>query len=221
MIDKEYVDKLENSLAQILKPLKGVPFSVVVRSLSNNNIIQVDQKSPDDIRMVDALEKAVHICASELKKTPIQRSRPNEVGNDVEPYVMRALAAVGFKTERPKTKSGKYKATGYPDILFYDSIGRPCYLECKIFSDDTKDTTMRSFYLSPSDDFKVSIDARHLLLSFEMTRHPIENSNLSKFVPVGFKLVDLFELDCDMKHEFNADNRRLYDKKLILRSGNC
>ena len=54
-----------------------------------------------------------------------------------------------------------------------------------------------------------------------MVREPINGSSLSRFAPVSFKLVDLFELDCDMKHEFNADNRRLYDEKLMLLSGAC
>lgn len=221
MSDEAYVEKLESTLAQILKPLKGVPFSVVVRSLADQNILRMDMGSAEDRALLETLERAIAICAAELKREPIKRPRPNEVGNDVERYVKNALGVVGYRVEQPRSKSGRAKAAGYPDILFYDVSDRPTYLECKIFSDDTKETTMRSFYLSPSDDFKVSMDARHLLLSFEMVRTPIADSNLSSFQPVGFKLVDLFALDCDMKHEFNADNRRLYDAKLVLMSGSC
>ncbi|MBM3578183.1 MAG: hypothetical protein FJX40_11090 [Alphaproteobacteria bacterium] len=221
MINEEYVEKLEAALAHVLQPLKGLPFTVVVRALSNQIIFPIDRESEDDRALIGQLEKAIHACAVELRRQPIQRPRPNEVGNDIEPYVMRALAGIGYKVQRPLSKGGKGKATGYPDILFYDAKDRPCYLECKIYSDDTKDTSMRSFYLSPSDAFKVCMDARHLLLSFEMVRTPINNSNLSSFLPVAFKLVDLSALDCDMKYEFNADNRRLYSPKLVLLSGQC
>ena len=221
MTEKSYVEKLEAALAHILQPLKGVPFKVVVRTLANQVVIPIDRDSDDDCALIAQLEKAIQACATELKQRPIQRPRPNEVGNDVEPYIMRALKGVGYKVERPISRSGKGKATGYPDILFYDIKDRPCYLECKIYSDNTKQTTMRSFYLSPSDQFKVSIDARHLLLSFEMERKPINGSSLSNFYPVAFNLVDLTELDCDMKYEFNADNHRLYNGKLVLLSGEC
>lgn len=91
MTDKAYVEKLENALAQILKPMKGVPFSVVVRALADQNIIQIDPQSPDDRDLIATLEKAIHVCAAELKKHPIERPRPNEVGNDVEPFVTAIL----------------------------------------------------------------------------------------------------------------------------------
>ncbi len=221
MTDKEYVEKLEAALAHVLQPLKGLPFTVVVRALSSQTIFPIDRESDDDRVLIAQLEKAIQSCAEKLRSQPIQRPRPNEVGNDIEPYVMRALVEIGYKVQRPLSKAGKGKSTGYPDIIFYDAKDRPCYLECKIYSDDTKETSMRSFYLSPSDAFKVCMDARHLLLSFEMVRTPINGSNLSRFSPVAFKLVDLSALDCDMKYELNSDNRRLYNPKLVLLSGPC
>jgi hypothetical protein len=69
---------------------------------------------------------------------------------------------------------------------------------------------MRSFYLSPAEDPKVSRDVYHLLVGFEIER----DSNL--YVPVRFGLVDLYGLDCDMKAEFNSDNRRLYERSRLL-----
>lgn len=127
--------------------------------------------------------------------------------------------AQGLRAERPVSKGGKLRSTGYPDIMLYDTDGRPTYLECKIYGEGSAMTTMRSFYLSPSDDFKVAQDARHLLLAFAIQRVPVPNSIMSEYRPTGFKLVDLHGLLCDVKYEFNSDNRRLYADGMILAEG--
>jgi hypothetical protein len=92
-------------------------------------------------------------------------------------------------------------------------------LECKIFAEGVDPTTMRSFYLSPSDSFKVSLEARHLLLAYGMEATAIAGSRDSFYRPRSFKLVDLHDLLCDVKYEFNSDNRRLYSAGLILAEG--
>ena len=89
---------------------------------------------------------------------------------------MRALPQVGLKAARPTSEKGKGKATGYPDILVRDCSNRATYLECKIFAHGAPESTMRSFYLSPSESFKVSLDARHLLLAFGMEATAIAGS---------------------------------------------
>lgn len=221
MTDDSHAGALKNALEKVLDLEKGVPFGVVIRALANHSVIPIDLTSEEDRVLVARVTKAIRDCAAKLIKRPIERPRPNEVGNDVVPFVMESLRAVGYHAERPRSKAGRGKATGYPDILFFDDRARPSYLECKIFSDDTKDTTMRSFYLSPSDDFKISMDARHLLVSFEMLRFPINGSNNSRFTPVSFKIADLYHLRCDLKLEFNSDNRRLYDDALVLASERC
>jgi hypothetical protein len=164
-------------------------------------------------------KQVARICGEELRQRPIERPRPNEVGNDVENYVFRALPQVGLRCERPTSSSGIGKAAGYPDLLIYDEANRPTYLECKIFDLKSALTTFRSFYLSPSSEFKVCCDARHLLLSFQTLKRPINNSANSHYTASAFKLVDLHDLLCDMKYEFNADNRKLYAKSLILAEG--
>ena len=78
---------------------------------------------------------------------------------------------------------------------------------------------MRSFYLSPSESFKVAVDARHLLLAFGMEATPISGSSNSTYIPRSYKLIDLHDLLCDVKYEFNSDNRRLYAPSMILLQG--
>lgn len=204
----------------MLKPIRGIPFNVIIKALSEREVIKFDRKNADDEALFEKLKIAIGLVAEEVKKSPIRRSRPNEVGNDIEGFVLRGLDAASLKATRPTSADGHGQATGYPDILIYDDLGRPTYLECKIFSRGTGMTTMRSFYLSPSKSFKVNNPARHLLLAFEMEKEPIQGSGDSLYRPQSFKLIDLHDLLCDVKYEFNSDNRRLYSSNLILLEGN-
>ena len=83
-------------------------------------------------------------------------------------------------------------------------------LEVKTFAKKNYGTTQRSFYFSPTDDPKVTEDAYHLAVGFEMVRQG------NKFTPVGFEISDLYGLLCDLKSEFNSDNRRMVDDSRIL-----
>lgn len=220
MDDKERLIILEQVLAQMLRPIKGIPFSVIVKSMSEKKVIQIDRNNSSDKRLIEAIESAIIICAADLKLNPIRRPRPNEVGNDVEAYVMRALLQSHLTASRPTSKAGLGKSTGYPDIIIQDADKRDTYIECKIFAHGSAETTMRSFYLSPSDSFKVSKDARHLLLAFGMEAYAISGSRDSLYIPRSYKLVDLHDLLCDVKYEFNSDNRRLYASSMIICHGN-
>lgn len=211
--------ELEGVLGQMLKPIRGVPFRVIVKSIAGCEVIPIDPETPEDIEMLSSIERAIQSAAAEVRLRPIERPRPNEVGNDIEVFVKAALLAQGFRVEPPAARNGVTRGVGYPDILIFDRAGRPTYIECKTYSAGTASTSMRSFYLSPSDSFKVCRDARHLVLSFEMVAQAVPGSRNSRYTPTGFKLVDVADLLCDVKYEFNSDNRRLYDPDLILLQG--
>lgn len=132
---------------------------------------------------------------------------------------MRALPQAGLAAARPTSQAGLGKSTGYPDILVRDGENRATYLECKIFAQGSAETTMRSFYLSPSQSFKVCVDARHLLLAFGMEARPATGSRDSLYTPKSYKLIDLHDLLCDVKYEFDSDNRRLYAPSMMLMQG--
>lgn len=210
---------LERIVAHMIEPLKDVPFDVVVKALSGHRLIPFDEKDPKDIELKDALRTAILDCTSSIKKAGVNSRRANEVGNMMERPVISAIQKVGLKARIPATKSGAAKATGYPDILVEDRHGRPTYLEVKTFNKRNVDTTQRSFYLSPSEDFKVTCDARHLLLAFEMNdvgTTQISGETLRVYKPSAYKLVALDELSCDVKYEFNSDNRRLYAQGHVI-----
>lgn len=210
---------LEDALAQVLRPIRGVPFTVVIRAFTDSKVIPMDQGSPEDADLVSKLSEAARMVGVDLRARPITRPRPNEVGNDIEPHVLAALPQVGLVGSRPTSVSGAGQATGYPDILVTDAHRRHTYLEVKSYSAHTADSTMRSFYLSPSKRPKVSKDGRHLLIAFQMERVPIDGSVNSEYRAVEFKLVDLHDLVCDVKQEFWSDNHRIYSKVATLASG--
>lgn len=141
----------------------------------------------------------------------IRRPRPNEVGNDIEPFVRSALNSLKLKADVPVGPSGNKKATGYPDILFWFN-NNPYYLECKTYNRENVATTQRSFYFSPSDEFKVVHDAPHFLLSYEIYVDGEEGHN-HIYKCRHYKILSIEALSLDVKYEFNSDNKRMYSGK--------
>lgn len=201
--------KLEEVLAQFLKPIRGIPFEVVIKSLCNSSVEPFDIGQDQNKKYLQKIVDATRDACLTVQAAPIERPRPNEVGNDMEPFIAKALRDRGLSAAAPRTRGGLGKATGYPDIKI-TTEGLPIYIEVKTYAAANHKTTMRSFYLSPAEDPKVSEDGYHLLIGFEIER----KGNL--FTPVAFEIVDLHGLECDMKFEFNSDNKRLYEEKRVL-----
>ncbi len=210
--------ELDGIISQMLKPLKGISLNIVIEGLSGCKIIPFDIKNKKDVALLETLKKVSKKAGKEVNKTGILRSRPNEVGNDIEPFVKDALNEFKMQASTPLTINGKHKSTGYPDIEFVDSNGRTNYLECKTFNIDNVDTSQRSFYLSPSEDFKITKDAHHFVISYEIYVAGRSGSN-NIYKCRSWKLVTLEDLECDVKYEFNSDNKRLYASELILAEG--
>jgi len=142
------------------------------------------------------------------------------VGNDIEPYIKNALNSLKLNADVPTGPSGNKKSTGYPDILFWFNKN-PYYLECKTYNIENVETTQRSFYFSPSDEFKVIYDAPHFLLSFEIYVSG-ESGRNHIYKCKHYKILSLNALSLDVKYEFNSDNKRMYSGKdgtIILDEG--
>lgn len=210
----EYIQQLECVVQQMLTPLKSIPFSIVIKAMTGKEVIAFDPDKPEDILLLENLKlAAINVAESVATAGGIERPRPNEVGNDLEPYVERAIRALGYADVcSPTGNSGNAKAVGYPDRMFTDA-GRRVYVEVKSFNVSTVDSTMRSFYFSPSDDFKVTDDGLHLMLSFGISK--LEG----KFFVNHWKVVTAHNLLVDVKYEFNSNNKRLYEAAAVLAEG--
>ena len=220
MDNNEYTKKLEHVIKQMLQPLKDIPFNLVIEVMTGKKVQPFDFNNQEHTEVLNLLKKSALKAGEEINKSGILRPRPNEVGNDIELYVRDSLNLFGLKADIPEGPSGNKKATGYPDILFWFK-GKPYYLECKTYNIENIETTQRSFYFSPSDEFKVIYDAPHFILSFEIYVAG-ESGNKHIYKCKHYKILSIEILSLDAKYEFNSDNKRMYSGKdgtIILGEG--
>ncbi|MBM3249215.1 MAG: restriction endonuclease, partial [Candidatus Omnitrophica bacterium] len=150
MDDKKYIQELEAILSKCLAPIKDIPFPIAIKALSGCRVLSFDKNSSFDQELVGLMAKAAQIAGAKASNVGIYTDRPNEAGNKIEPFVKKALYELGIQADTPRAKSGRRKATGYPDIEITDKHGRTAYLECKTYNLRNIDTTQRAFYFSPS-----------------------------------------------------------------------
>ncbi len=218
MKKNQYTQKLEGVIKQMLNPLKGLPFNLVIESLSGFRVIPFDRNTKKDKELLKKLIEVAKITGKEINNKGIKRKRPNEVGNDIEDFVVRTLNKLKLEADIPTTSSGQKRGAGYPDIEFTDQFGEINYLECKTFNIKSVGTSFRSFYLSPSENFKITRDAHHFVMSFEIYPERRSASGFN-FKCRSWKILSIENLIVDVKYEFNSDNARLYNKELILAEG--
>lgn len=214
---KEYINQLEQTINKFLEPLKGIPFSVAIKAISGFKVLAFDSSIDKNKKLLDQLSKAAQIGGKDAFDEGITTARPNEAGNRIEPFIVKALKQVGLTAGKPLSKSGKKKAAGYPDIQIEDTEGRTVYLDCKTYNTLTKDQSFRTFYFSPSKDPKITKDAFHLLMSFELDT--ADRKSKRAFVPISWQIYTLDKLLIQVKHEFNASNKDLYTIEALLAQG--
>lgn len=216
----EYLKRLEAVIKQMLTPLKDIPFNLVVESLTGKKVIPFDFSNIEDKEILAVLKDVAISGGKKINENGIESRRANEVGNYIEAYVKGAMQEYDLSPDTPAGKTGKKKSTGYPDIIFFFNE-KPHYLECKTFNLENVATTQRSFYFSPSKDFKVIYDTHHFIISYEMYVDS-QKGNKNVYKCRHYKILSLDSLSLDVKYEFNSDNRRMYsgnDGTVILSEG--
>lgn len=203
-----YIQRLEGVIKQMLTPLRDIPLNLVIESMTGEKVLPFDAKSSEHREILIRLKETALLAGKDINRQGILRSRPNEVGNDIEPFVRNAMNSLNLNADIPKGPGGKKKATGYPDIIFWYR-DKPYYLECKTYNINNVDTTQRSFYFSPSDEFKIVHDAPHLMLSFEIYEAG-DQGRYHIYKCENYKILSLESLSLDVKYEFNSDNKRMY-----------
>lgn len=71
--------------------------------------------------------------------------------------------------------------------------------------------------MNEQENFKVSHDARHLIVSFKIEE--TDRNGKSAFVPVYWKIFSIDNLVGQIKHEFNASNKQMYKDEELLAEG--
>jgi hypothetical protein len=194
------------TLTELTKSARQIPFKEVVHATTGFSVLDIQTNNPAHVELRKQLLKAAALAGERAAAKGLAASRPNEAGNYLEPFVRAALREVGLEARIPKTSSGEAQVAGYPDVEIAGPI--PCYLELKTYNTSTANTTQRSFYYSPSSHPKITCDALHFLLGYEMEK--VTRDNQTVFIPVRWKLLTLENLLVDLKFEFNQSNRGLY-----------
>ncbi|MBU3957946.1 MAG: restriction endonuclease [Nanoarchaeota archaeon] len=217
---EKYIGDLENTIRQFMKPLKNIPYKIAIKAVSGYRVIPFDKNDAKNKELLELLSKAAKIATKKANENGVFANRVNEIGNHMEPFVSDALNYAGLKADKPTTKEGKKKATGYPDIFLTDKYGRPVYIECKTYNEKNYQSSQRSFYFSPAErqeDFKITQEAMHLVISFRMEK--AERNGKDAYIPVHWKIFSIDNLIGQIKHEFNASNRQMYAEDALLVEG--
>ena len=197
------------TLTELTKPAKKIPFKDVILATTHHRILDFETNNPAHAALHKKISTAASAAAAKARSEGLFSVRANEAGNQMELFVQAALNDAGLQARTPVTTAGEAQTTGYPDV---EILGDPpCYLELKTYSAATAATTQRSFYYSPSENPKVTRDAIHLLLAFQLEK--TERDGKAALVPVNWKLITLEDLQVDLKFEFNQSNRGLYGRE--------
>jgi len=196
----------ETSLAELTKPARKIPFKTVIHATTGHHVLDFDTNNPAHAELRAKILRAAAVAGERARKNGLAAARPNEAGNHLEPFVRKALAEAGLEARVPLNAAGRAQVAGYPDIEITKPM--PCYIELKTYNATTANTTQRTFYYSPSETPKVTRDAPHLLLAYELEK--TERGGKALFTPRHWKLLTLQDLEVDLKFEFNQSNRGLY-----------
>ena len=198
-----------SALAELTRPARKIPFKEVILATTQHRILDFDTNNPAHVALHKRISAAAQAAARTARIEGLFAARANEAGNHLEAFVKAALQETGLLAHTPVTTHGGAQSAGYPDLEISGDV--PCYLELKSYNAATANTTQRSFYYSPSAHPKVTCDALHLLLAYQLERTVREGKTV--FVPVHWKLVTLQGLEVNLKFEFNQSNRGLYGKE--------
>ncbi|MDD9801602.1 MAG: hypothetical protein OXU53_03440 [Deltaproteobacteria bacterium] len=187
-----------------------VPLHQVIEFIFGKTVLKINTNYPKDAELVRDILEALDRARHTIDGNPIQSARPNEVGNLIEEPIRNSLSALrGYTAEIPRNRIGKKQSSGYPDILLTDKYGRFTYIECKSANALRKNQGMRTFYLSQPDDIKtakVNKEARHLVALFTMSKED------RGYIATEATLIDIYELPCKLKQEWNSDNRKMHQQ---------
>lgn len=181
-----------------------ITFKELIKKTSDCEIIPLNLFEEKDLEVVNEIKESAKRLMKVAGKARrrYQADRVNEVGNRIENEFVEILSGTSLEAET----LGK---AGYPDIKLSDKHGRITYLESKTTSKPWDKGGMRSFYYSSGR--KINSDARHLLIGWKVKEEEPKYWELKEW-----KISELTDLELNLKKEYNATNKELYDDNLIL-----
>jgi hypothetical protein len=72
----QYIREIENVIRQMLKPIKNIPFKLVIKSMTGFEVLAFDKDNENDKNLLKKLNKAAGIAAKQVANTSrIKRPR--------------------------------------------------------------------------------------------------------------------------------------------------
>lgn len=208
--ERRQLEQLRELSKELLRPLKRVPFWLVIETLTSHRV----ERFGDDARdspLLDALAAAAMETVSATQRAPVQANRPNDVSVPIEALVKPALERQGVHPEKLRGSGG------YPDLKTRGPQGLISFLEIKVSRVENIDTgSPRNFFYQPTEGSKIDSGARHLICAFA-----IQEVSEKKWHALNWRIADLWGLPVSLKPEFNADNRAIYSQDNLLATGDA
>lgn len=196
------------------RELRGIPFSEVLAATTGKKIIPVDTTT-DRVwleRLGRALDRAL-LVLNEPTQEMHRAGRINEASHFIEDQIRAELSREpGWRCAIPQTNDGGEQRSGYPDLRLVLEDAVVVYLDPKLFSGDSRESTLRTFYYEPKTTTnKVQDDARHLLVGIHHNGKTGTNLRL-----LGWELIDVSRLRVQLKAEFQTSNNEMYRTENIV-----
>ena len=197
------------SVLSQIKDSNGVVFEFkdVIESVEGHTVIKFD--NPE---LLAKLKTAAQNTVDRNNTSPNPyKGRINEFGNYIQKLFAEECRKVGIQYSTPYNAADKSKESGYPDG-FVQEGNYCCYVEVKTYANYSKESSLRTFYYSPSKTSKITLDASHILIGFATKS---ENAQGPHHI-VDFHFTDMFSKKVRLKLEFNQNNKELYKEQDLI-----
>lgn len=69
MNDEEYINRLENTIKQMLQPLKNIPFNLVIEAITGKKVFPFDFSKQEHKEVLELLKKTAINSGKKINKT--------------------------------------------------------------------------------------------------------------------------------------------------------
>lgn len=222
--EKEEERSTQEIIQQLLAQDLGTrrfPFPDVIHAACGKKVIATNPDNSAHHSLLETISQAANETLTELSQKDSrlhQLRRINEASRYFEDLLLKKInAAPHITCQIPQNTQGKQHRSGYPDlhIIHTDSDGvkTHAYLDPKLFEKKSRASSLRTFYYEPrTRTNKIQYDAIHLLLGI------CHDGKQGAWTFTSWELCDLSKFSVRLKAEFQASNRDLYRKNIIIRS---
>jgi hypothetical protein len=200
---------------QELSQSEQIPFAEVVLATTGHRVLDFDTNNAAHVELRQKLLAAAALVGERAAKDGLIADRAGDAAATVEPYLRAALHEVGIDS---LARSSHTKPSGYPGIEVTNPAA--CYIGIKTYHAGSAHGGQPAFNYAPSNDPKITRDAIHFLLAFQLEK--VARTGQRAYVPIRWKLLTLENLTVDVKCEFNQSNRHVFgpeSRKAVVAEG--